>query len=351
MRAIKDKILQREELAKILAQFKAAGKKIGLTSGVFDILHPGHVTYLEEAKKKCDILVVSVNTDSSVRDYKDDGRPLVHEMERATIVAALESVDYVTLHSERRMRATLEALKPDYYIKGGDYKTTDLTSRDVLEKWNGEVVLIPLVEGKSTTSIIHKVLEVYGTQPIELEIKNQKTSRAVILDRDGVINEEVEYLHEPEKFKFVSGALDGIKKMHDAGYKIVIITTQAGIGLGYFTKEEFFKVNKTMLKVFNEYGITVSKIYFCPHSASSKCACRKPEIGLVKRAKEDLNLDLAKCWIIGDKTSDIKAGKNAGCKTILVKTGHAGADKEYKVEPDFVAKNLIEAAGIIIKSA
>ncbi len=347
IRSIKSKIYTREELVKVLEPLKAAGKKIGLTNGAFDILHAGHVSYLEEAKKKCDILVVSVNTDSSVKEYKGDDRPIVPEMERAMIVAALESVDYVTFHNERRMRAALEAIKPKYYIKGGDYKTTELTSRGVLEQWGGEVVLIPLVEGKSTTNIIQRVMDVHGNKPVEIEVGKKEVAKAIILDRDGVINEEVEYLHEPEKFKFVNSALEGMKRMQELGFHIVVATVQAGIGLGYFTKEDFYKVNKIMLKGFKENGVIASKVYFCPHSVSDNCNCRKPKTGLFDRAKEDLNLDMRKSWAIGDKTADIVAGKNAGCKTILVKTGHAGSDKEFDVKPDFIANDLLEAAEII----
>lgn len=346
MHTIESKIIPREQLVPIIEKLKQEGKTIGLTNGAFDILHAGHVSYLENAKKKCDVLVVSVNTDSSVKEYKGDDRPIVPEVERASVIAALESVDFVTYHAERRMRAALEALKPKYYIKAGDYKVTDLTSRDVLEQWGGEVMLIPLVEGKSTTNIIQKVVEVYGNKPVSIDI-TQEVSKAVLLDRDGVINTEVEYLHEPDKFEFIPGALKGIKKMHEAGYKIVVITTQAGIGLGYFTKEDFFKVTKTMLKGFKEQGIPVSRVYFCPHSVSDNCNCRKPKTGLLERAKQDLNLDMANSWMIGDKTSDILAGKNAGCKTILVKTGHAGNDKEYPVEPTHITENLLEAASTI----
>ncbi len=349
-RSIKSKIYPREKLIRVLEPLRAAGKKVGLTNGVFDILHIGHVIYLETAKKACDILVVSINTDSSVKEYKGNGRPIVTEIERAKVVAALESVDYVTFHAERRMRAALESIKPNYYIKGEDYNTEDLTSKDVLKQWGGEVVLIPLVKGKSTTNTINRVIEVYGNAPISVNIKKQIPAMAIILDRDGVINEEVEYLHEPEKFKFIKNALEGIRKMQTLGFKIVVATTQAGIALGYFTEEDFYKVNKVMLKGFKDNEIIVSKVYFCPHSVSDNCNCRKPKIGLIERAKEDLNLDLKKSWLIGDKTADILAGKKAGCKTILLKTGHRGNDKEFDVKPDYIANDLLDAAKIIKQS-
>lgn len=346
MRSIRSKIYPRQKLSKILKTLKDSGKIIGVTNGAFDILHAGHVTYLEQAKKECDILVVSVNTDKSIKEYKDPRRPINPEGDRAKVVAALESVDYVTFHSERRMRATLMAFRPDYYIKAGDYDVVQLTSRDVLAQWGGEAVIIPAVKGKSTTTIIKKIANLYS-QPVFLDTGLRKKSKAVFLDRDGVINEEVEYLHEPEKFKFIKGAIEGIKKMQEAGFMIVIITSQAGIGLGYFTKEDFFRVNKVMLQGFYDNGIIISKIYFCPHSLSDNCTCRKPKIGLFKRAREDLNIDFGSSFIIGDKVSDIEAGKKIGAKTILVMTGHGTKFKSAKIKPDFIVKDLKEASQVI----
>ncbi len=350
---IKDKIKTRAELAKITKKLREEGKKIGVTNGVFDVLHSGHALYLENAKKLCDVLVVSVNTDKSVKKYKGEDRPIIGEMDRARMVAALESVDYVTFHGERRMKKTLEALKPDFYIKGGDYSVEKMTSRFVVEAYGGKAVVLPLVEGISTTEMINKILKVYGKeqreQEKEGEIKKEKlkVSQAVFLDRDGVINKEVEYLHEPEKFELLPNVLEGLKMLQDMGYKLIIVTTQAGIGLGYFTKEDFYKVNKKMFKDIAEKKIIIDKIYFCPHSLSEDCNCRKPKIGLFERGKEELNLDMKRSFMIGDKTDDIMAGKNAGLKTILVKTGHAGKDKNYDVKPDFIADDLLDAAKII----
>lgn len=347
MRDIQSKIHAREELAKIIALLRRSEKKIGVTNGVFDLLHAGHVIYLKQAKKKCDVLIVSINTDSSAKEYKGIDRPINSQEDRAIVLAALESVDYVTFHNERRMRDTLKVLKPHYYIKAGDYQLRELTSRDVLAKWGGKVIIIPPLKGRSTTKTIQKIINAHENTTVSLKSSQQKESRAVILDRDGVINEEVEYLHEPEKFKFLTNVLNGLKKMQSMGFKIVIATTQAGIGLGYFTKEDFFKVNKAMLKDFKENGIVISKIYFCPHGVDENCSCRKPKIGLIERAKEDLFLDLSQSWAIGDKTADIEAGKKAGCRTILIKTGHKGKDKEFEVRPDFTAEDLKEAAAII----
>lgn len=348
MRTLTSKIYPRQRLSKILQPLRNK-KAIGLTNGTFDILHAGHVLYLENAKKQCDILVVSINTDLSVRKYKDPQRPIISELDRASIIAALESVDYVTFHSERHMQTTLETLKPNYYIKGGDYKEDQLTSKDILKKWGGKVIILPFVKGKSTSAIIEKIQNAYTTISLPQQ-KRLKKAKAVILDRDGVINEEIEYLYEPEKFRFLEGVLAGLKKMQEMEFQIVIATIQAGIGLGYFTKEDFFRVNKTMLKGFHEHGIVVSKIYFCPHSVSEKCICRKPEIGLIKRAQKDLNLDLDQSWVIGDRTRDIEAGRRAGCRTILVESGYRDKDEEFITKPDFIVHNLVEASEIIKKN-
>ena len=117
--------------------------------------------------------------------------------------------------------------------------------------------------------------------------------------------------------------------------------------MGYFTKEDFYRGNKEMLKQLSAAGIMVDKIYFCPHSKSEKCNCRKPEQELVQRAVSELGLDLSKCFVIGDMTTDIEFAKRAGCKSILVKTGAAGSDKLYNANPDFEAKDLREASAIV----
>jgi len=230
-RRIKDKIKKRIELAKITKKLREEGKKVGVTNGVFDILHSGHAMYLENAKKLCDVLVVSINTDKSVKKYKGEDRPIINEKERARMIASLESVDYVTFHSERRMKKTLKMLKPDFYIKGGDYSVEKMTSRFVVEAYGGKAVVLPMVEGISTTEMINKILKVYGKEAKDNEnqeeIKKEKlkVSQAVFLDRDGVINKEVEYLHEPEKFELLPNVLEGLKIIKNLGYKIIIVTT------------------------------------------------------------------------------------------------------------------------------
>jgi D-glycero-D-manno-heptose 1,7-bisphosphate phosphatase len=354
---IEEKIKTREELQTLCNQFRSDGQKIGFTSGAFDILHAGHTDYLQKAKALCDILIVGVNTDASIRKYKGPDRPIIDEKYRLLLVAALESVDFVFLFDERRNQKNIEALRPLFYIKAGDYSPETLTSKEVVEKYGGEVRLIPVAEPISTTQIIARLsnaMESGHSRFIEeentghFERRPVKQSPAVFLDRDGTINEEILYLSEPEKFKILPNALEGIRKFQDMGFRIVILTNQPGIGLGYFSKEQFYAVNREMLRQFSRAGILVDKIYFCPHSKSEQCDCRKPGLALVKRAEEELNLDLSRSVFIGDKTSDIETGKRAGARTLLVQSGFRGEDGEFDVTPKGKAIDLLEAAEVVL---
>jgi len=119
--SIVEKISTRENLSKLIPRLQSEGKRIGFTSGVFDLIHPGHVDYLEQASSLCDILVVAVNSDSSVRTNKGDSRPICSEEARIKVVASFESVDFVFLFDEKNNNTNIEVLKPQFYIKAGDY--------------------------------------------------------------------------------------------------------------------------------------------------------------------------------------------------------------------------------------
>ena len=355
---IEDKIKTREQLVSFCDQFRRDGLIIGFTSGAFDILHAGHVDYLERAKSQCDKLIVAINSDASIRKYKGKDRPIIHERYRLKTVAALESVDWVFLFDERRNAQNIQLLKPHIYFKAGDYSASQLTSTEVLEQFGGEVRLIPIRDQISSTGIINRIRSLNGDKDqfveeqegvIHLKRKSQKMKPAIFLDRDGTINRNVGYLSEPEKFELLPNALEGLKKMRDMGYRLVIVTNQGGIGLGYFTKEDFYQVNKKMLAQVSEADIMLDKIYFCPHSKAENCPCRKPAIGLVKRAKQELNIDLSHSYFIGDSHIDIETGAISGMKTILIESELVPDPTSLETKPDFIATDLLEAADLILK--
>jgi D-beta-D-heptose 7-phosphate kinase/D-beta-D-heptose 1-phosphate adenosyltransferase len=157
-----NKTYSREELKKIIDRYRQEGKKIVFTNGCFDILHVGHTRYLAEAKKQGDVLIIGLNSDESVRSLKGKERPLIPEKERADVIAALESVDYVTIFHERTPLELIEYLKPDIIVKGGDWKEENVVGRESVAKWGGRVIIIPEVKGSSTTNIIEKIKKVYG---------------------------------------------------------------------------------------------------------------------------------------------------------------------------------------------
>jgi len=150
------KIKPQRELFKILEQERSLGKRIGFTNGCFDILHVGHVRYLNSARDKCDILVVGVNSDSSVKKIKGLTRPINGEAARMEVLSALECVDFLTLFEEETPEKLIEAIVPNILFKGGDWKEEDMVGADCVKKNGGKVKVIPYVEGFSTTGIIDR---------------------------------------------------------------------------------------------------------------------------------------------------------------------------------------------------
>ncbi len=175
--------------------------------------------------------------------------------------------------------------------------------------------------------------------------KKTKKKLAFFLDRDGVINHEVGHLKSWEKIKFYNGTVRALKIIKKKKYLIFIVTNQSIIARKNATKNEIESLHKKFLKYFKTKNIKINAIYFCPHHPkySGSCNCRKPKIGLIKKAQNRYNIDIKNSWLVGDKTTDIKAGKKSGLKTILVKTGYGGLDKKYKVKADYTYKNLIDA--------
>lgn len=151
------KILLHDQLLAERARLRAAGQTLVFTNGVFDILHVGHVRYLEEARALGDVLVVAINSDASVRELKGAGRPLMNENERAEILAALRATSYVTIFDDVSPRTLIAQLLPDVLVKGGDYALDQIHGREEVEAAGGRVVSLPFVEGVSSSEIIERM--------------------------------------------------------------------------------------------------------------------------------------------------------------------------------------------------
>ncbi|MCL5054700.1 MAG: D-glycero-beta-D-manno-heptose 1-phosphate adenylyltransferase [Firmicutes bacterium] len=152
-----DKILPQKELAELVQSFHEEGKKVVFTNGCFDLLHVGHVRYLEEAKELGDILIIGINSDASVKKIKGEGRPVIPEQERAEVLAALGCVDFVTIFEEETPNQLLLLLQPDWHVKGGDYKASELPETKTVISYGGKVKILSYSPGRSTTILLEKL--------------------------------------------------------------------------------------------------------------------------------------------------------------------------------------------------
>lgn len=152
-------LIERDKIGEVIENIKRDGKKIVFTNGCFDILHVGHLRYLEEAKMFGDILVIGLNSDASVKRLKGDKRPIVPEYERAEMLLGLKCVDYVVIFEEDTPVELLGEVKPDVHVKGGDYTKDRLPEAEIVERNGGRVEIVSLIKGKSTTNIVKKIKE------------------------------------------------------------------------------------------------------------------------------------------------------------------------------------------------
>ena len=191
-------------------------------------------------------------------------------------------------------------------------------------------------------------------------LKREIPKIAIFLDRDGTINQEVNHLSNPKQFELIDGVGEAIRKINEAGILAIVVTNQPVIARGEIEESELKVIHNKMDTLLGRHGAYLDRLYYCPHHTDSgfegeievlkfDCDCRKPKIGLFSKAKYDLNIDLRKSWVVGDSTRDIMAAHNAGMKSILVCTGHAGKDGSYEIAPDFITENLNEAVDLIMK--
>lgn len=177
--------------------------------------------------------------------------------------------------------------------------------------------------------------------------------KAVFVDRDGTLNEESGYLFRKEECRFIPGAIEAVAQLAQAGFLIVVVTNQSGIARGYYQEADLDELHRFMSSAIVARGGAVAGWYHCSHHPdypveSGQCDCRKPLPGLLHRAAADLGIDLAASWMIGDKLTDIEAGRAAGCRTILVETGYGAAEASGAPPGILVCADLLAAAAYIL---
>lgn len=177
--------------------------------------------------------------------------------------------------------------------------------------------------------------------------------KAVFLDRDGTINLEKDYLHKPEEFVFVPGAVEAIRLLNQAGYLVVVVTNQSGVARGYYDEAAVLQLHQYIDSLLQVEGCHVDAWYYCPHHLDGntpynrECGCRKPLPGMLNNAAQELGIDLSHSWMVGDKKIDVDAGLAAGCRPVLVLTGY-GAEERYRVADDVLCCPDLYAAAQLI---
>jgi histidinol-phosphate phosphatase family protein len=179
-------------------------------------------------------------------------------------------------------------------------------------------------------------------------------NKAVFLDRDGVINREVDVLRSLKQLRLLPRVAQAVRQLNKLGFLIIVVTNQPVIARGWLTKKGLEKIHQVLIERLAKKGARIDAIYYCPHHPNAnlkkyrrRCQCRKPNIGLIKKAVKKFKINVKESFMVGDGTGDILAGQRAGLKTILVETGYAGKDGKYDIKPDFIIKNLNEAIKII----
>lgn len=175
--------------------------------------------------------------------------------------------------------------------------------------------------------------------------------RAVFLDRDGVINRkapEGEYVKNWDEFQFLPGVKEAIRKLNEKRFLVIVVSNQRGIAKGVMTEDDLKEIHNRMEEELRKGRAVIDGIYYCPHDIKDHCDCRKPEPGLLVKAAGEHDIDLSLSWMIGDSESDVEAGKRAGCKTILIR-GSSLNGTSKGIEPDLVAKSLMEAVDKLLK--
>lgn len=179
---------------------------------------------------------------------------------------------------------------------------------------------------------------------------------AVFLDRDGTICEEVGYLNHLSRFRMFSFVAAALRRLNDAGFRLIVVSNQSGVARGYFPESLVQQVNQVMVGQLSDAGAKVDAVYYCPHASSDNCDCRKPKTGMLERAAREHSIDLQRAFVVGDRHGDIELARNAHARGILVRTGYGEGElawhaAKWTAPPDFVADDLAQAVDWILRQA
>jgi histidinol-phosphate phosphatase family protein len=173
----------------------------------------------------------------------------------------------------------------------------------------------------------------------------------VFLDRDGTINRDVHHLSDPAQLELLPGAAEGLRRLCAAGCQLVVVSNQSPIGRGWFDEARLHQINGRLAEMLAAEGVSIAGWYWCPHTPEAGCTCRKPAPGLFFRARDELGVILEGSWIVGDRLSDMQAGRQAGARSILVATGYGQGESELPERSacvDYFVPTLAEAADVIL---
>lgn len=184
--------------------------------------------------------------------------------------------------------------------------------------------------------------------------------KVVFTDRDGTLIKEIGYISDPAKVELLPYTAEAIKLLRSIEFKIIVVTNQSGVGRGYFSLNDLENVNNRFIELLKQEGTWIDKLYFCPHTLTDNCNCRKPKTGMIEQAKKEYDIDFANSYMVGDSAEDMELGRRTGLKTILVLTGYgektksrlvgtpASVEPAQSVQPDFIAQDLLTAVNWVL---
>lgn len=249
-------------------------------------------------------------------------RNFSHFFEKLNNQTSLEAEKWIT---DARRISTLKLL----------WKAFDRFSRNYFRKKGYQDGIMGFL-----MSVGHGLYQLF-TYAKYLELKKQENSKVIFVDRDGVINEDFigDYIKKWEDFRFIPGAVEALQQLTKASYRVVIISNQAGIGDGLYTQAALDDITQKMLLEFKNKSIRIGGVYYCPHGKEAGCECRKPKTGLFVRAAKEIQFNPKETYFIGDKATDMEAGKKFGLKNLFVLTGHGSIDQP-KLTPDLKPEKI-----------